>query len=382
MINVFKEWRQELCPFCFEYFKLRETPFRCTNEECGRDVDEVLREKWDDARPVGRVLQSEHFVTSVRCECGAVSTKRLCPECHAELPYGTGDVKNYVFAVIGSKEAGKSHYLAVLIRRLKEVVAKRLDMSVEAVTDETMKRYSHDFHDPVYAEKKIIQATQSGSTQRPSPLVYRLTSTKKGKSAVLVFFDTAGEDLNDEDLMSRVNKYIFRSHGIILLIDPLQLRNVRAGLAETPLPEENSETAAILTRTTRLIQKGLNLKPAAAIKIPLAVAISKFDAVKPLVDEQWQQCPLESPPKHGIGFDMLDFQDTHKGLKMLLEKWGENDLVNQVEGRYAKRGFFGLSALGCNPHGTNRIERVRPMRVEDPLLWLLAENGLIKKVTK
>jgi hypothetical protein len=49
-----------------------------------------------------------------------------------------------------------------------------------------------------------------------------------------------------------------------------------------------------------------------------------------------------------------------------------------VRSRFTSHGFFGLSALGCNPHGTQQIPRVVPRRVEDPFLWLLAKNKLIR----
>ena len=77
---------------------------------------------------------------------------------------------------------------------------------------------------------------------------------------------------------------------------------------------------------------------------------------------------------------MLDFQAINSEMMALLDDWGGQDLVHQVRTRYAKYGFFGLSALGCNPHGTKQIPRVLPRRVEDPFLWLLAENKLIRAV--
>jgi hypothetical protein len=95
------------------------------------------------------------------------------------------------------------------------------------------------------------------------------------------------------------------------------------------------------------------------------------------VDEQFQ---LNASPRHDGGFDMADFQAINGEMMALLDNWGGQDLVHQVRTRYEKHGFFGLSALGCNPHATNRIPRVLPRRVEDPFLWLLNVNGLIKTV--
>lgn len=390
MINSIKGRRRELCPYCFEFFLLRDTPFRCTSPmaRCAPLLDPVLKRLWNDSRPVGKVLAAQgSFTREMRCaDCGHESRKRLCPECHSDLPHTTGDYKNYIFAVIGAKEAGKSHYLAVLIDQIKKRLGPSMNMLLEAMNDDTIQRYRSEFYDPVFKDGRIIQATVSALADRKvqRPLVYSLTLTGKSlfggerirDAVVLVFFDTAGEDLNDEDVMSTVNKYIYRSDGILLLIDPLQLPQVRARLTSgAALPSVNTETADIMTRTTRLVQKGRNLKVTDRITIPLAIAFSKFDAVKQLVDDQFQ---LNAAARHDGGFDMLDFQAINGEMMALLDEWGGQELVHQVRTRYAKYGFFGLSALGCNPHGTNKIPRVLPRRVEDPFLWLLAENRLIR----
>ena len=55
----------------------------------------------------------------------------------------------------------------------------------------------------------------------------------------MVFFDTAGEDLNSEEIMSSVNKYIIQANGIILLIDPLQFDSVKMVQNQIGLPNKN-----------------------------------------------------------------------------------------------------------------------------------------------
>jgi len=390
--GIFKGRRRELCPFCFEYFLLRDSPFRCNPKKsaCPQEPDPVLQKHWGVDLPVGKVLPAQGRYASKMCcaDCGEGSFQRLCPECHSDLPHTFGDQKYHIFAVIGAKEAGKSHYIAVLIDQIKHgEIGRSLNVILTWENDDSDKRYNTDFLGPVFLDHRTIRATYSALAHGKvkQPLVCRLTWPRKdifgrhkNRVAVLVFFDTAGEDLNDEDVMSTVNKYIFRSDGILLLIDPLQLPQVRDRLGGgIALPDVNTETADILTRTTRLIEKGRNLKATERISIPLAVAFSKFDAVKPLVDDQFQ---LNAAARHVGGFDVLDFQAINSEMMALLEDWGGRHLVHQVQTQYVKYGFFGLSALGCNPHGTNKIPGVLPRRVEDPFLWLLAENGLIRRL--
>jgi len=396
--KITNQFHKEICPYCFEYFYIKDTPFRCSSppSRCAPEPDTVYQSVWADSRPIGKVLKptgniKERFSQSRRCgSCGHQSHKRLCPHCHSELPHTTGQFKNYIFAVIGAKEAGKSHYIAVLINQIRKQLGPDMNMLLEPMNDETIRRYRNDFYNPVYNDKKIIETTKSAVADRSvqQPLVYSITFSGKGwfgndriKNAfILVFFDTAGEDLNDEDVMSTVNKYIYRSNGIILLIDPLQLLTVRDKLSNgTALPKVNTETADILNRTTRLIEKGHELKPTDKLKTPLAISFSKFDAVLPLIDPQFQ---LQAAANHENGFDIDDFEAINSEMMSLLDKWNGQDIIQLTQTRYVKYGFFGLSALGCNPHNTRKIDRVVPHRVEDPFLWLLAQNKIIKKVQK
>jgi len=258
-------------------------------------------------------------------------------------------------------------------------------MLLAPLDDHTIKRYRQDFYEPVFQRGTVIRGTVSALIDRrvQMPLVYSLTFSGKdllGRRSIrglvtLVFFDTAGEDLNSADVISTVNKYIYRSDGIIVLLDPLQLPAVRDRLdGSVPLPSRNSETADILKRTTDLVLQGHGLSPTAMIPTPIAVAFSKFDAVESLVDPQLQ---LNSGSRHHHGFDLADFHAVNAEMQSLLVDWDGLGLQHQVETHYRHFGFFGLTALGCNPHGDQKIPRVLPRRVEDPFLWLLHRHGLI-----
>ena len=390
MISLLKaSFRKEICPYCFEPYRLKETPFRCSSPaaRCAPERDEVRARVWDEAAPMGRVLPAEGgFRREHRCPaCSQTSRKRLCPLCHMELPHTTGKFRNLIFAVIGAKEAGKSHYLAVLIEQIRKHAGPDLGMLLEPLNDHTIRRYREDFYEPVFRRGTVIRGTVSALADRrvQIPLVYTLTFTGKdlfGRHVIkglvtLVFFDTAGEDLNDESTMNTVNKYIYRSDGIILLLDPLQLDRVRDHLnGSVPLPSRNADTADIVTRVTKLIRDGRGLPLNAKIPTPFAVAFSKFDAVEPLIDPQFQ---LRSDPDHRSGFDLADFHAVNAEMQSLLSDWDNVILREQVEGYYQKFGFFGLTSLGCNPHGDQKIPRVLPRRVEDPFLWLLHHHGLL-----
>jgi GTPase SAR1 family protein len=307
-----------------------------------------------------------------------------------ELPQTTGDCRNLIFAVIGASLVGKSHYIAVLINELQKRVGPALGILLEPVNDRTIRRYREYFYDPVYRRGEVIVRTVTAIADNrvQFPLMYSLSFHGRGfldtqkirKTVTLAFYDTAGEDLDDQDIMSTVNKYIYRADGIILILDPLQLGVVRDQLdGRTPLPERRTETLDIITRTTNLILAGRRLKPSARVPTPLAIAFSKFDAVESLVDPQFQ---LRASPNHIAGFDKADAAAVNGEMQSLLSQWDGDDILHQVRLRYPRHAFFGMTALGCNPHGTNRIPHVLPRRVEDPFLWLLHHHGLIKAASR
>ena len=156
----------------------------------------------------------------------------------------------------------------------------------------------------------------------------------------------------------------------------MQLPWVRDQLSgRTALPDSTTETSDIVTRTSNLILTGRHLKADARIPTPLAVAFSKIDAVSTLVDAQMQ---MNASPRHAGGLDVADQCAINDEMQSLLARWNGGYLVQQVSTRYEKFSFFGLTALGCNPHADGRIPRVIPHRVEDPFLWLLYRQGLIK----
>src|SRR5262249_9000618 len=108
--------------------------------------------------------------------------------------------------------------------------------------------------------------------------------------------------------------------------------------------------------------------------IPLAVTLSKFDAIEGLVDPQFG---IRQNSNHVGGFDAADFQTVDAEVQSLIDAWGGQYLLEQVKSRFSQRGFFGVTALGSAPEN-NSVTNLRPKRVADPFLWILHLHKLIK----
>lgn len=380
-----------ICPFCFTKHALNEVGFVCKNDKYNKDGQICGNAKNNKIMLYGE-SEVKEIPKSMYCdECGEISNTKVCPTCGSELPYTIGEYEDLVFAVIGAKEAGKSHYIAVLIDKIMNEMGAAFDCSLQAIDDATIKRYRNDFYYPVFRKNELIKITRSAKADESvsKPLLYTLSFREKNKFARLIkgnsvkkvvtiaFFDTAGEDLNEEDTMKTVNKYIYNSSGIIFLLDPLQLPEVREKMPnEMKLPEQNTEIEDLLSRTANLIRKANDISLEKTIDIPVAVAFSKIDALEDIIGKS---CCINYPSKHVEEgkFDIADFEDVNDTMEALVNEWGGANFTNQLSANFKDYAYFGLTALGCNPE-SNKILKLRPHRVEDPFLWLLWKHKLIK----
>jgi len=363
-----------LCPRCFEMQDLNDIGYICTNtrstSRCQHAVDQVQQKPQNKKKPVCE-------------ECGHPLVTKVCAKCGAELPLNIGTAKNYPIAIIGAKETGKSNYVAVLINQLKNEIGRSFNCALMACGDKTLNRYRTEFYDPLYRHRTCVRGSDAGDVE---PLIYSLIFQRKGgwfRKAVndavsLTFFDTAGENLNSLASMQTFNRYLYHSSGIILLLDPLQLPVVRDELnGKIRLPEENTDVNTILNRTIEIIRTGSGLTDLnKKIKIPLAIAFTKIDAVEDLLDPSSCLKNDSSHIKKGI-FDKIDFQDANDEMQSLVESWLGMELYQLVSTQFTTFAFFGLSALGSNPDVDNKIPKFRPFRVADPFLWILSQEKII-----
>lgn len=398
------------CPYCFEQFSFSQIEFRClgTNPaHCGYEPDDKLAryEKMSTPPLRGRIFKADSPVwrtlrrsitgasgKSLRCACGE-RTWEVCPFCHHDLPTGFAEVKTKTIALIGARHSGKSNYIAVLIHELfSDNVGAKFDSSIFAWdkawdNEDTNKRYRDNFEKYIYQRNTVVPLTASAVTKTNRPLVYKLDvnrrasllarGRKRKRVSLMAFFDTAGEDLNSIDVMSTEAKYIANSDGIVLLLDPLQMGEVRDKLkGSVNLPAQYTEPIQIVRNTIELIQrfKGLSDQQT-KIKIPLAVTFSKMDEILPLFDAG---SPLRHASNHDGYFDVTDAEIVSENIKAHLAKWEGGNMDRVLENHFLTYSYFGISALGASPDVDGSLSLgAAPFRVVDPVLWILHRQRII-----
>ena len=383
-----------LCPYCFKELTGRDTTFRCVNHVAGKCAPELDRQlaEYEGTQPVPR----ERVFTvpgtllgrspmRAPCVCGYSSWKRVCPHCHNELPSEFGPLKQLSLGLIGAKEVGKSNYIGVLINRIANEVCSNFGGAINSLDDQTGKRYKSDFERYIFTEGEVVPATASSRTALKNryPLNYRFQTGRRGifsrpKAVSLSLFDTAGEDLDSEDIAITHVRYIENAAGLIFLLDPLQLKNIRAALpANVPKPKIQNDPGDIIDRATRMLRRKYHLSPGQKIPIPVAVVFSKIDVVRSLVEKD---SPLHRASVHPGLYDDLDGQAVHESIRSYMRPWGAEAIDNTLRTQFANYRYFGVSSFGYSPHDNQLSKGVAPFRVEDPFLWLLAQFGYIGKV--
>jgi hypothetical protein len=377
------------CPYCFEVVGAAGIAYRCISPNpasCRPEADRALGtyQRLSEAPVLPRVFGPTKEA-SPRCSCGGIA-KPVCPACHNDLPAEFGDIPATTIALVGAKEVGKSNYIAVLIQQLTNAVGKSFNSSLNALDDRTRRRYAQDFHRHIYEHRQVVPMTPSARDQIDVryPLIYRfslkrrfLGITERLRVNALTFFDTAGEDLTNSDTMSTENRYLANADGIVFLLDPLQLRSVRERLeGRVPLPSVEEDPMNVIGRVAGLVRSSARWRGSSGpMNVPVALAFSKIDAVRSLVDPG---SPIHRGAQHDGFFDLSDAAAMDASMRAYVDDWVGSAFHRFIRDNFRTCSYFGVSALGSAPDRDGRLATgAAPFRVEDPFLWLLHQLGVV-----
>jgi Double-GTPase 2 len=388
------------CPYCYSGFAEREIAFRCSGRigPLGKRCDAVIDTRYRDRTGFGGALPpafaADGRLRAAKCPtCQAESTTRICPACHHQLPVHFGKVRSRLIALVGAKESGKTVYMTVLVHELMHRVGEDLNAAISGADDDTRLRFASEYEQPLYRDSRLLASTTTAGTRDRAPLVFRFTTEGRGRlgrsspfgagepqRTLLSFFDTAGEDLRSAQSVEENVQYLAAADGVVLLLDPLQMRGARQLAAPgTRLPTPGAagdEPANVLENITDLIMAKEGIKASQRIGKPLGIVFTKMDA---LLHDLKETSPLLRPPAHTPFFDERDSLDVHTEIQRLLARW-EGSRIDQIAKKnYRSYRYFGVSALGETPTADNRVSSrgIRPYRVTGPLMWMLAQFGTI-----
>ena len=399
------------CPYCYEEISAPQIWFRCSGRisrsgrRCAPQVDPLLRERTGFNEALPPAFAGDGRQSAAECpQCRGETTIRICPVCHSRLPVHFGKVPSRLIVPVGAKEAGKTVFMTVLVHELMHQTGQRLNAAITGADDYTRERFTRDYERPMYRDSKLLAPTTTAAgTPNRAPLVFRFTTEGRRAAArgpgprgplgraglaghgepqrtLLSFFDTAGEDLRSARSVEQNVRYLGAADGILLLLDPLQMPGARGlAAADTRLPTPGTtddEPANVLENITDLILAAQVKKPNDRIRNPLAIVFTKMDA---LLHDLKDTSPLLRPPPQTSYFDERDSREVHTEMQRLLARWNGSRIDQIAQLNYRHYRYFGVSALGESPTADNRISArgIRPYRVTSPILWILAQFGII-----
>ena len=268
------------CPYCYAEISGEVPWFRCagqpgpTGKRCAQSADEALRARTGFAGVLPPAFAASRPGGPAQCPgCGGKTAVAVCPVCHSRLPVHFGKVGSHLIVPVGAKEAGKTVFMTVLVHELMHRTGEELNAALTGADDYTRHRFPTEYERPLYRESRLPSptTTAAGEHNRP-PFVFRFTSERSrrlvlggpfggnGQSGsrdprrtLLSFLDTAGEDLRTQQSMEDNVRCLGAAGGILLLLDPLQMRGARELAAEgTRLPAlaGDDEPATVLQNFT------------------------------------------------------------------------------------------------------------------------------------
>ena len=391
------------CPYCCEEISRRQAWFRCTGrtspdgKRCGTKVDPVLRGRAGFPEAVPPAFAAGRGRKAATCpECGGRTGITICPVCHNRLPVHFGRIASRLIVAVGPRETGKSVFLTVLLHEMMHQSGQQLNAAITGVDDYTRQTFAYEYERRLYRESQLHPPTAAAGAGGRPPLVFRFTGergrltrpaglrvpgspsrTRDPQRTLLSFFDTASEDLRSAE---QNLPCLGVADGILLLVDPLQISGARVLAApgtRLPSPGKAGEEAAdLLEAVTEHLLAGNGNQPGQRIDTPIAIVLTKMDA---LLGSLRKTSPLWQPPPRHQYFDESDGRAVHTEIQRLLAGWGGARIDKIARSNYRTYRYFGVSALGETPTEDNRISArgIRPFRVTSPVLWLLAQFGII-----
>lgn len=287
---------------------------------------------------------------------------RACLYCEHPLPVDIDDRRIVTIAVLGTKSAGKTHYLATAMYQACRMQGLRTVGCEQFEPDErTAKDYHEKYFEPLFVHKQQLDGTSVDQSVRFSPLVFRVRF-EDSPPCSLLFHDVSGEMLDDPKMRARYAQFIYRADGAILLVDPDQLT----------LPN-GRHLAPTLTGVRTYNQADLLISWLSGLKkpIPVALTLSKSDLVTAAFPGKYRQLGLE-PAGDGHVWSR-EMTQIDSDVREIFGELGAYDLLAAAQRTDGMTSFHAIAALGVPPDQDGTVAEFRPRRCLDPLVTLLTQ---------
>lgn len=340
-------------------------------------------ENEDDGDP-GNDVPLKLFVPE-REEGKQILTKRVCPKCHCDIPAGYFCTEHHhVAALAGCSSAGKTQFITVGLRELKEMVSRlNLGRMEWALCSEWFYQLYLDIYINTNGKN---EATKKA---RIFPLMIAITPQGEEKKHFITFYDCAGEYTRDTDYAA--NQIGFqKADTILLMVDCHQLFNEQAEeLQNGELPCEETFTNAIYP------MRDYDLSPALS---RIIMVITKCDSIinNPQLIHGNTSSEVNDAMRsydrdlscHNGAVDLNVINHIHNELVAMVRNQTHSDVIQEIHDALKKPGIdIKLSAVSTYAyHGDQLVLDVKQVmghhRLTEPLLYALASWNAVRSEYK
>jgi len=308
----------------------------------------------DDCKVIHKKLYpNEYGFFYHKCQCGThlpaiffLGRRKLeakCTSCNNSLSQKFIESKKVFIPIVGGASVGKTNFMFSVIRNFIE-------------KDDYRKGFQADFSDKnseiEYEQviKKIKDNLLLLKTKVNLPKAFNIILTQPKKTTwTFYLYDAAGEEFRDTDRIN-IQKYNEYASGIIFIIDPFSLQQVRNKYKyklNKVAPSDDS-IDDILSRLLTSLENISGLKKTEKYKKPFAIIFNKIDELENEI--------INNHPKKG---------------KEQLEEWGEHKFLQTIAVRFENVRFFRISALQSLKNTQNDIMK--------PIMWIANNEGFSRK---
>lgn len=397
-----KEKLKFACPFCYSYHELDTLLIKCTYNNC---------ENYG-AKGKYEFIRSNNPQKCFKCK--RTDNEIHCPNPHYGLSSGTDglisselfDASNIAITIIGDEDAGKTCYMSSLLYSLKYTFPRFFSGDLANADERSARFYGECYHNPVYNEKRL-PAERRGIKGDAIPICFFVRvkdpKTSKVRGVATLNYSSTNSELilkspeEKKALLPEVAHFsedqIKNADAIFLVVDPLTIPYVRKKVLERAAelgeledvlrccPEKTRSANDILKLIIETIEPNT---PAGKKRIDkyLAVIFTKLDILEKYYTPLSGSNTLVRESRHleTRSYNLPEHKHTAESVIDLIVKYMGDEIVDSLR-RFEDYGLFAVSGLGKIPDADGNIPGgVAAKRVLDPLLWVLAENGLIEKM--
>lgn len=264
-------------------------------------------------------------------------------------------------SAVGFSGHGKTVYFASLLHVMGIELTKVWDHFFrQAIDNEAVNMVRQNLQ--MLEQHQLPEATRQNF---PRPSVHRLANIPGYGDKLLVMYDTSGEAFEEDLRLERYASFVMHTRAVMFLISLVDLAE--------PI-------AAEIYRLLNIYTQGMERLKAKTHNQHLIVVFTKADL---LVEKRFQDYPdvvshLNNPSYLDLGNIKQYRQQLHKVSAALADFMRNTlearDFVYLAEESFKSVSYCAVSSLGNAPDGNRLRENMRPIRVADPLLWVL-EKG-------